>query len=84
MDGYIESPGYPVGYDNFEDCQTNITQPAGSTMTLTFLDFELEEYLPDCPYDWVQVLNTVIYGPHAVDGTILVQKTNYDYGLNTI
>ena len=52
--GIIQSPGYPVLYDNNLLCQYVIRQPAGSNMTILFEHFELEDE-PNCSYDYLKV-----------------------------
>ena len=41
--GEIESPNYPSDYPNNADCQWQITVDIGSTINMTFIDFDLED-----------------------------------------
>jgi len=60
--GEITSPNYPSNYDNDQECMYLIEGAPGSTIELTFVDFDIE--IEDlCRYDAVEVrkddINTV-------------------------
>lgn len=54
--GHIYSPEYPQRYPKNADCDWTIRVDRGYSITLTFLEFDVEDH-PDvlCPYDYVRV-----------------------------
>lgn len=56
--GELLSPYYPNAYPADRTCVYIIKQPVGTTITLTFLDFDVES-TSGCFFDYVQV--TVFY-----------------------
>lgn len=52
--GSISSPGYPVKYPDNTECIWYITSTAGSSITLTIHEFDVE-FHPDCNYDVLEV-----------------------------
>lgn len=56
--GLINSPGYPGTYPTFVDCTLTISAPAGSTITFSYLSFELEDPPPTCGFDYFQIYDT--------------------------
>lgn len=54
--GEITSPEYPQKYPQNSDCDWTITVEKGYQITLTFLEFDIEEH-PDvvCPYDYLKI-----------------------------
>jgi hypothetical protein len=55
--GTVQSPNYPALYNNDEDVTFPIEVTEGSSIELTFLDFDLEEAV-NCVYDYVRILDT--------------------------
>ncbi|XP_071504135.1 blastula protease 10-like [Diadema antillarum] len=53
-EGEIMSPNYPSNYDNEQSCQYMIEGAPGSTITLTFVDMDIEPHRT-CAYDSVEV-----------------------------
>ncbi|CAH1257603.1 CUBN [Branchiostoma lanceolatum] len=74
--GRVESPNYPVGYPDNQDCKW-LLQPRGGHATISFGDFNLEasgSLFTTCPFDYVQVT--------ALDGTDTGQRCGTDTPAN--
>ncbi len=56
--GSFTSPDYPSRYPENRECVWYITTSAGSSITLTIQEFDVE-FHPDCNYDVLEVR----YGP---------------------
>jgi len=52
--GSFNSPGYPSRYPENRECIWYITTSAGSSITLTVQEFDVE-FHPDCNYDVLEV-----------------------------
>lgn len=52
--GSFSSPGYPSSYPENRECVWSISTAAGSSMTLTIQDFDVE-FHQDCSYDVLEV-----------------------------
>ncbi|XP_071826820.1 uncharacterized protein [Apostichopus japonicus] len=71
----VTSPNWPSDYPSNADCGNTIQAPQGSTITLTFLAFELEGGT-NCPYDTVtiyegdSVQDPILAGPFCDDEVI--------------
>ncbi|XP_072171274.1 protein SpAN-like [Diadema setosum] len=61
-DGEITSPNYPSNYDNHEDCTWLIEGAPGATVTLTFVDMDIESH-STCNYDAVEVRTGDVSSP---------------------
>jgi len=56
--GEIKSPYFPNPYPNERECQYIIRQPVGSTITLTFLSFDIEASRNgNCSHDYLEIHN---------------------------
>ena len=66
--GCICSPEYPAYYPLSVEMEYVMTAAAGETITITFTDFNLEDY--GCLYDYIQ-----IYEGEGTGGTLLLDKT---------
>ncbi|PIK55112.1 putative tolloid-like protein 1 [Apostichopus japonicus] len=68
----VTSPNWPSNYPSNADCGNTIQAPQGSTITLTFLAFDLEGG-SNCPYDTVtiyegdSVQDPILAGPFCDD-----------------
>ncbi|XP_033097890.1 uncharacterized protein LOC117101883 [Anneissia japonica] len=58
--GIIQSPNFPGSYGNWEDCIWYIKAPEGRTITLTFLEFDLEDS-PFCYRDYLGIRTKNMY-----------------------
>ncbi|XP_071944603.1 blastula protease 10-like [Antedon mediterranea] len=58
--GIIESSNFPNNYGNWEDCIWYIKAPRGQTITLTFLEFDLEDS-PFCHRDYLGIRTKNMY-----------------------
>lgn len=58
--GSFTSPDYPNRYPENRECIWYITTSAGSSMTLTILEFDVE-FHQDCNYDVLEVSYGLIY-----------------------
>ena len=57
LTGIIQSPNFPNDYTDNLSCDYVIIAPDLYQVTLTFTDFDIEEDLPGCTYDYVEVLD---------------------------
>ena len=48
----LKSPGYPNDYPSYMDCMYSVPIPAGMTMKIHFVDFDVE-YGRNCKYEYV-------------------------------
>ena len=46
--GYIKSPGYPIRYPSSTFCTYDIHVPWGLRIELTWKDFDIDGYMPEC------------------------------------
>ncbi|KAK3106526.1 hypothetical protein FSP39_021900 [Pinctada imbricata] len=60
--GSFVSPNYPMAYSHNAECFYTITVAKGSTIQLTFVDFDLEEH-SRCIYDYIEIHDNSASGP---------------------
>mgnify|MGYP000018708000 CR=1 FL=1 len=62
--GELHSPNYPFPYNHNADCQYVLRSSAGSSIDITFLDFNMEAS-STCYWDWLQIFDgpTTGYNP---------------------
>ncbi|XP_071477908.1 protein SpAN-like [Diadema antillarum] len=61
-EGEIMSPNYPNNYDNNQNCLYMIEGAPGATITLTFVDMDIESHTT-CAYDSVEVRTGDVSSP---------------------
>ena len=57
LTGIIHSPNFPNNYIDNLSCVYVIIAPDLYQVTLTFTDFDIEEGLPGCTFDYLEVLD---------------------------
>jgi len=81
--GVITSPYFPSNYPSGRECIYQIEQPAGVTITLNFLEFDIESH-DECQYDYLEVRdgdneNSTLVGRFCGDPTTIpapIQSTH--------
>ncbi|KAF5295928.1 hypothetical protein FQR65_LT10359 [Abscondita terminalis] len=82
--GVIESPGYPESYREDQICIYEIMQPLGTTITLTFTEFEMEESTySECMFDFIEIRdgdneNSTLIGQYCKESPPVIEST-YNY-----
>ena len=67
--GIITSPSYPGNYGNYHNCKWKIMASTGNRVKLVIQDMDIESGT-NCPYDYIQIQNAVIYGSGVLPGRL--------------
>ncbi|KAK4871991.1 hypothetical protein RN001_016115 [Aquatica leii] len=82
--GVLESPGFPQRYREDQICIYEIIQPLGTTISLTFTDFDVEAATnSECMFDYVEIHdgdseNSTLIGQYCEKAPPIIQST-YNY-----
>ena len=67
--GIITSPSYPGNYGNHHNCNWKIIASTGNRIKLVIQDMDIEGGT-NCPFDYIQTQNAVIYGSGVLPGRL--------------
>ena len=73
--GIITSPFYPRNYRNNHNCNWKIMASTGNQVKLVIQDMDIETGI-NCPYDYIQIQNAVIYGSVVLPGRLCGSLTS--------
>ena len=73
--GIIKSPSYPGNYGNNHDCSWKIIASTGNRVKLIIEDMDLESGT-NCPYDYIQIQNGVLYNTDVLPGKLCGSLTS--------
>ena len=73
--GIITSPSYPGNYGDNHNCGWKIVASTGNLVKLVIQDMDIESGI-NCPYDYIQIQNAVIYGSGVLPGRLCGSLTS--------